>query len=299
MAGGDGTGQRTAGWAPTLVALAVVMLWGASPVVTKLATAEIAPLLVGIGRTILGGLAALPLAPALRSRPPPRRLLLPFALSTFGGFIAFPVLFSFGQRLTSAMHGGLILAALPIFTGLFAAAVERRAPGGRWWLGCAVAFAGEVILIGARAAAGTAAASLAGDLLVLLASLFAALGYVAGARLSQAGYPSLGATLWGIMAATLVVAPALPLASGGAVPTAGPVAWAALVFLALFVSIVGYVGWYWALGRGGIAQMGTIQFLQPISGLTLAFLLLGERPTPTLALATAMILTGVVIARRR
>ena len=31
-----------------------------------------------------------------------------------------------------------------------------------------------------------------------------ALGYVAGARLSQAGYPSLGATLWGIMAATVV-----------------------------------------------------------------------------------------------
>ncbi len=291
--------QRTSGWLPTLVALAVVVLWGASPVVTKLATAEIDPLLVAVGRTILGGLAALPLAVALRSRPPPRRLLLPFALSTFGGFIAFPMLFSFGQRLTSAMHGGLILAALPIFTGLYAAAVERRAPSGRWWLGCAVAFAGEIVLIGARAAAGTAVTSLAGDILVLLGCLFASLGYVAGARLAQAGYASLGATLWGIMAATVAVAPIFPWASGGTLPAASWVAWAALGFLALFVSIVGYVGWYWALGHGGIARMGTIQFLQPISGLVLAFFLLGERPTPTLVLATVLILAGVIIARRR
>ena len=290
--------QRASGWLPMIVALAVVMLWGASPVFTKLATTELDPLFIGLARTVLGGLFALPLAAALQSAPPPRRLLLPFALSAFGGFIAFPVLFSFGQRLTSAMHGGLILAALPIFTGLYAAAVERRAPSGRWWLGCAVAFAGEIVLIGARAAAG-GAGSLAGDLLVLAAALFGSLGYVAGARLAQAGYASLGATLWGIMAASLVVAPGLTVASGGALPAASWVAWAARGYLALVVSILGYVGWYWSLGRGGIARMGTIQFLQPLSGLVLAFFWLGERPTAILIAATVMIFAGVVIARRR
>ena len=134
---------------------------------------------------------------------------------------------------------------------------------------------------------------------MLLASLFASFGYVAGARLSQAGYASLGATLWGIMAAALAVAPALPLALGGTLPAASPIAWASMAYLALVVSILGYVGWYWALGRGGIARMGTMQFLQPISGLALAFLLLGERPTATLALAAVLILAGVIVARRR
>ena len=37
----------------------------------------------------------------------------------------------------------------------------------------------------------------------------------------------------------------------------------------------------------------------PISGLVLAFFLLGERPTPALILATVLILAGVIIARRR
>jgi drug/metabolite transporter (DMT)-like permease len=77
------------------------------------------------------------------------------------------------------------------------------------------------------------------------------------------------------------------------------VAWGAIMTLAWITSILGYIGWYWALGHGGIARMGTIQFLQPLSGLVLAFFWLGERPTAILIAATIMIFAGVVIARRR
>jgi drug/metabolite transporter (DMT)-like permease len=292
--------ERGAGWLPVAVALAVVVLWGATPVITKLAAAEIDPLIVGLMRTILGGIAAGPLALGLRIAPPRGRNWLPLLLSGFCGFVAFPILFTFGQRLTSAMHGGLILAALPIFTGLYAALIERRQPTRRWWAGCAVAFAGEVLLILGRMPASAGQASLLGDLLVLLASLFASMGYVAGARLTQAGYASLGTTLWGITAGAIAVAPALPFATGGEwLPSASPVAWGAVAVLAWLTSILGYIGWYWALGHGGIARMGTIQFLQPLSGLVLAFFLLGERPTLVLVIATVLILAGVVVARRR
>jgi drug/metabolite transporter (DMT)-like permease len=292
--------QRGTGWLPVVVAFAVVVVWGASSVLTKLAAREIDPVVVGMARTVLGGLLAAPLALAFRIALPKREHRLAFGISAFCGFIAFPIMFSIGQRMTSAMHGGLILAVLPIFTGLVAAAVERRRPAGRWWLGCAIAFAGEVVLVTGRAASGAAASSLAGDLLILLASLLAASGYVAGARLTQARYASLGATLWGIAAATVILAPALPLANAGwSLPAASPVAWAAVAFLAWITSILGYIGWYWALGHGGIARMGTIQFMQPLSGLVLAFFLLGERPTLPLAIATVLILLGVVVARRR
>ncbi len=301
---------RGAGWLPIGIALAVMVLWGATPVITKLAVREIDPVVVGLMRTILGGLAALPLALLLRISPPRGRLWLPLALSGFCGFIAFPIIFTIGQRMTSAMHSGLILAMLPILTGLYVAILERQRPAGRWWLGCAIAFAGEVLLIAGRSAAGTGqeAASLLGDLLVLLACLFASAGYVAGAKLAQAHYASLGTTLWGIAFATLVVMPALPVAGGpsehGAwlfdlLPVASPLAWGAVAFIAWVTSILGYVGWYWALAHGGIARIGTIQFLQPLSGLVLAFFLLGERPTYILAVATVMILGGVVIAWRR
>ena len=294
------TAQRGTGWLPVVVAVAVVIVWGASSVFTKLAAREIDPVVVGMARTVLGGIVAAPLALMFRIALPRREHWLAFGISAFCGFIAFPIMFSIGQRMTSAMHGGLILAVLPIFTGLVAAAVERRRPAGRWWLGCAIAFAGEIVLVTGRAASGAAASSIPGDLLVLLASALAASGYVAGARLTQAKYASLGATLWGIAAASLILLPGLPVANGGwSVPAASPIAWAAVAFLAWVTSILGYIGWYWALGHGGIARMGTIQFLQPLSGLVLAFFLLGERPTLPLGIATVLILRGVVIARRR
>jgi drug/metabolite transporter (DMT)-like permease len=284
---------------PLAVAAAVVVLWGGSPVATKLAVTEIDPFAVGVLRTVLAGAAALPVLLVLRLPWPADgrgRALL--ALSGLCGFIAFPILFSLGQRQTSAMHGGLILAMLPILTGVYAALFERRWPSRRWLVGCLLALAGEILLVTSRG--GGFGASVTGDALVVLSTLTAALGYVAGARLTQAGYGSIGTTFWGVAGAAVLLLPLLAgLEPSSAWPAAGARAWAAVGFLAIAVSILGYVGWYWALARGGIARMGTVQFFQPISGLILAWLLLGEQPTSTLLASAALILAGVVLAQRR
>jgi O-acetylserine/cysteine efflux transporter len=75
-------------------------------------------------------------------------------------------------------------------------------------------------------------------------------------------------------------------------------AWASVLFLAVMVSIVAYIGWYWALARGGIMRMAPLMFLQPISGLLLAALILGERLTWALAAGAAFVLGGVWVTRR-
>jgi drug/metabolite transporter (DMT)-like permease len=85
----------------------------------------------------------------------------------------------------------------------------------------------------------------------------------------------------------------------GGWPSAGWQAWSAVLYLASITTILGYIGWYWALARGGIARIGTIQFFQPVSGLILAALLLGERMTLPLLAASIVILAGVWIAQRR
>ena len=284
-----------------LAALAAVVLWGASSVATKLAVATLLPLLVALLRTALAGAVALPLVLVLRL-PPPREAghRLGVALLAISGFIAFPVLFSLGQALTSAVHGAMLLAVLPVATGAIASGWDRRWPSFRWWLGCSIAVAGEAVLALGRPGAGGAAGSLAGDALVLLSVLFGALGNVAGGRLQQAGYPARAATLWSATFATLVLCPALPWAVSD-VPWqhVGSAAWAGVIYLALGVTILGYALWYWALGHGGIARVGLLQFLQPVSGVLLAWLLLGERLTGSALLAAAIILLGVGIATRQ
>jgi drug/metabolite transporter (DMT)-like permease len=71
-----------------------------------------------------------------------------------------------------------------------------------------------------------------------------------------------------------------------------------VLFLAAVTSIAGYVGWYWALSRGGIQRIATLQFLQPLSGLVLAVLVLGEGVGPGTAIGAAAVIGGVVIAQR-
>src|SRR5262245_38501021 len=177
---------------PVIGARLGMVVWGAAPVMTKVGTAEMPPMVVAMLRTALGGLAALPLLAGLRQPLPRDGKMLAFLLvSALSGFVVFPILYTIGQRQTSAMHGGMILAALPIFTGSYAALLERTRPGRRWLIGCALALAGEFALIAFRAGNAGAASSLFGDLLVLLSALLVASGYVAGARLAQLGYKSL------------------------------------------------------------------------------------------------------------
>ena len=289
------SGRRLAVLAAALLA---VTLWGATPIATKLAVAGLDPLAVGLLRTLLAGILVAPLVLAGRLAPPRSAAGRGYlAISALGGFVLFPVLFSLGLGLTSAAHGAVILAILPVLTGLIAAAVERRRPRPRWWLGALLAFGGTLFLIAARFGPSGAEASLIGDLLVLASALAAAAGYVAGARVArEAGTWS--ATFWGLLLGGLVLLPLLPLVITPGDLTAAPASiWLSLLYLSAVSSILAYAAWYWALGQGDIARTGLIQFLQPVVGLVLAAVMLGELLSWPLLLATALILGGVLLAQ--
>lgn len=278
----------------------VMVVWGATPVATRIATEDLEPLMVAVLRTVLAGLVAVPLLAGGGMRPPTRgrtRLLL--GISAVAGFVFFPVVYTLGQEQTSAMHGVGILAGLPVFTGLYAAAVARRLPG-RWWVvGCALALVGEGVIIAIRTAGGETEATLLGDLLVLAAALVVSSGYVAGALLVPRGLSSAATTYWGVVLGSIALVPlGVGVVVADGVPSADLEPWGAVVFLALATSILGYVGWYWALAHGGIARIAPLQFLQPVSGLLLAAIVLGERLSWPLAVGAAAVVGGVALARR-
>ena len=56
--------------APVLVALAVMVFWGATPVLTRIATDDLDPLWVAVLRTVLAGVVAAPLVVTTERRPP-------------------------------------------------------------------------------------------------------------------------------------------------------------------------------------------------------------------------------------
>lgn len=285
---------------PGIVAAAIiaVVLWGASPVAAKIAVLSLSPLSVVLLRTVIGGLAALPLVLAMRiPLPGPRNQKYLLIVSGFCAFVAFPALFTAGVELTSANHASMILACLPIFTGAIAMAWDRRIPKPLWWFGCAIALAGEMLLISTYKAGGAEVSSWVGDGLVLVSNVFASLGYVAGGRLQRQGYPAAGTTFWGVTLFALILLPLVPFAAAEIDIHSVPFeAWVSVFYLAIGVTIVGYILWYRALGKGGIERIGLFQFLQPVSGVVLAWLLLGEQLTLTFFIAAALVLIGVWFA---
>ena len=115
--------------APVAAAAAIMVVWGATPVATRIALEDLSPLSVAVLRPLIAGVVAAPILLAMRQRLPPDhhgRMLL--VASSLSGFVLFPILYTIGQHHTSAWHGGRILAALPILTGSYAALLDRRAP---------------------------------------------------------------------------------------------------------------------------------------------------------------------------
>ena len=142
-------------------------------------------------------------------------------------------------------------------------------------------------------------ASIEGDLLVWISTLFASLGYVAGARLQRSGYSARGTTFWGVSLFALLLLPLAPLVLDiDNLQHAGGYAWSGLLYQAIGVTVVAYILWYWALGTGGIARVGLFQFLQPVSGVILAWLILSETLSLLFMLASAIIMFGVILAFR-
>lgn len=282
-------------------AIMAVTFGASTPIATKFAVLELDPLLVGLLRTVLGASVALPLVLVLRiPLPRKRRHIGLLVLSGSCAFIGFPVIFAIGQSLTSTVHSGLIYAAIPILVGIFASMIERRAPARSWWMGGAIAFAGEAFLIASRGGAEVSGASLAGDALVLASMIVLSLGYVIGSRLTQEGYGTWGTTFWGLVAGGIVLAPFVPMAAAGTGwEEARAAAWGGVAFLAVGSSILAYVCLYWSFGKGGIAKTGMLYFLAPVITGVLAVLMLGETLTAPLLVAAGVILGGVYLAQRQ
>jgi O-acetylserine/cysteine efflux transporter len=281
-------------------AATTITLWALTPVTTRFAAGQLDGISIGLVRTIGAGAIAAPLLAVFRmAAPKGRSQWLQIILSAIGSFGLGPVLFSFGTATTSASHSALIMAAMPLFAGVIAAAMERRWPSRLWITGAVIALAGEAALIGLRMNFATTGATLGGDICVLAGCIAWAGGFVAGANVTKEIGPW-RATFW-----------ALALGSGLLLPLAAVyfpavnwtgltyLTWGSLAHISIGASLLAYICWFWAMARGGIARVAVFQFAQPPLALVFAVLLLGERLTVGLIAAACAILAGIVIAQRR
>lgn len=284
-----------------LAIFVATLAWGASFVVTKTALRELSPVSLVVLRFGLG-VATLVALLVVRGQPvvPPRRELPALAGIAFVGIFLHQVIQVNGIALTTAVRSGLQIGVIPIWTAaLSALRLGERFDVGKVG-GLALGTCGVFLLVtrGDLAAAAADVSVLRGDLLVLGSTFTWALYTVLG----QPVLERLGSTRTTTGVMTLGLAMFVPwlLVSGGwrEWATLSGTGWAAVLFLGVGCTGVGYLCWYMALERLAPSQVAAYLYLEPLVALVAGTTLLGERATRTSIAGGVLVLVGVALVQR-
>lgn len=238
---------------------------------TRVAVAELNPVLVALGRAVVAAVAAALMLWWLRAPLPTRRQWQALAVTALGVVVGFPVFSSLAMRDVPASHGAIVVGILPLATAVVAALRFGERPSLGFWL---AALAGSAVVVAFALNQGGGALHLA-DLALFAAVVAAAIGYAEGGRLAQ----SMGGQqviCWALLLSMPLLLPATLWLGWKYGIEASPRAWLAFGYVSLFSMFIGFFFWYKGLALGGIARVGQTQLLQPFMTLVGAAVLVGE-----------------------
>ncbi|AKH16382.1 membrane protein [Deinococcus soli (ex Cha et al. 2016)] len=272
-----------------LLALLITGIWGVNFIVIKWSVAGAPPLLVAALRFAVAALPAVFFVP----RPQlPARLLWGYGLLV--GVVQFGLLYLAIQLGMSAGLGSLLMQMQAFFTAILAARLlgERIQP---WQAAGMTAAFGGMALIGALSG---------GDLpLVSLGlTLLAALGW-AGSNLvvrASGGANMLSLVVWSALI------PPIPLtllagltggwdAVGHTLTHSGWGFWAAIVFMGLGNTVLGFGLWSVLIQRHGAARVAPLSLLVPVFGLIASALAYHEAFPPGKAIGALLVFAGLTL----
>jgi drug/metabolite transporter (DMT)-like permease len=281
-----------------LAQLALSMsLVGANVIVGKLLAAALPVPVILFCRCITGTLLLGPLAFADRRQAISARMFGVSLLQALAGVLGYNSFLLAGLRHTGALQAGLVLATLPAVAALAAALLLRERLTRRRVAGIALAAAGLAALAASRAGSGgDAPVSWLGDGLVLLAVCSEA-AYMLLTRVMAVRLPPLRATFWFQVSGALLTAPlALPLLRAQAATLARPQVAALLLLNAATASVLCNLLWFSGMRRAPANLAAVMGVFLPGTAAALAVLVLGERLTPALVAALAVMLASILVA---
>jgi len=214
------------------------------------------------------------------------------------GFLIIPfnqLMYLYGQSLTGAGHASLLFATTPIWIFLAALIHLKERLVLRRAVGIVIALTG-VIVIMTTGAIKISTEYLWGDLIVLVAVWAWAYYTILGKPLVRK-YGALRVTAYALASGSALYFPfGLYFASRfdySATSTAG---WLSVLYVALGVSVVAYVLWYWVLKYLEASRIAVYHNLQPIIATFVAWLWLGEQPGLAFIFGGVVVLIGVIVA---
>jgi drug/metabolite transporter (DMT)-like permease len=277
----------------TLLELTVLgAIWGGSFLFMRVAATDFGPIPLVEMRLALGALILLPFLWQARAQFTPALWLTIAGIAAINSVIPF-ALFAWAAERAPAGIGAISNAMTVMFTALVAFIFYGERISARRALGLAAGFAGVIILASGRVAG-------ASVWLAALAGTGAALLYGVGINLVRrylVSYPPVAMAAAALASAALLLLP-LAIYTWPRHPVAAA-SWGSAALLGVLCTGIAFVFYYRLIARIGAMRASTVTYLIPFFGVIWAWLILGEPPTVTMAVAGALILTGVALSQRR
>ena len=206
----------------------------------------------------------------------------------------FQLLLVAGLRRTTAGNSAILLATAPLLTALWFLVIRHEHPSGRQWLGLGLGIVGVVLIVGRGVSIG--GRQLTGDLLALgSAAAWAWYGLAVGPLVRALG--AIRATAWTMLAGTCVVGPlALPQLWSQAWGDVSPGAWLGVLYGATAGLVIAMALWGRSIHRLGPRLTMLYAYLEPVSAVVAAALLLGESFTLEQGIGALIAFIGVWLA---
>ncbi len=276
------------GWT-LLIVLGII--WGAPYLMIRIAVASVDPLVVALGRTVIGSLILLPvvlhrgqLAPAFRKW----RALLAFTLVEISG----PwLLLGHAETRLNSSTTGLMLAVIPLISAVIVARMGHEALGGRRLLGLLIGLVGVATLVGLDIQLS--------DFLAVGAIALCAVGYAVGPIIVDRklkDVPPMGVVTGSLIMATLIYAPFAPFLWPSTVPIPAALS---IVGLGVMCTAVAFLLFFTLIAEVGPARATIVAYINPVVAIILGALVLGEPLTLGMMIGFPLVIVGIVMASGR
>ena len=255
---------------------------------------QLPPLFVTAGRAAVAGLLSIGYLLLTRSPSPQARHWPTLAVCAAGTVVGFPLFLSLALRQVDAMHAAVVTGVLPLATAVVAAWSFRQRPSNGFWI-CAVLGCALVLAFAAHQGSGALSGA---DGLLLLAVGSAAIGYVAGARLTTS-MSAEQVICWVLVMSLPLTAPVMwaqwPDQAAASIKTS---AWLGFGYVTLFSMWLGFFAWYRGLALGGTVRVSQVQLVQPFLALLFAVPVLGEKLEASTVVFSLAVIAIVFIGRK-
>ena len=284
--------------AAAVAAGVTVVLWASAFVGIRSAGRSFGPGELTLARLVVGAVVLALLGAGRGERLPSRAQLRvagrPLLLCGLLWFGAYNLALNSGERRVDAGTAAMLVNVGPVLIAILAGLLLREGFPRALFAGCAVSFAGVVVI---ALASSRHSATTAGVLLCLAG----ALAYAGGVVAQKVVLRTLTGAQTVFLCCVIGVAVTVPWTGGllhelGRAPAAS-IGW--LAYLGAGPTALGFSTWAFALRRTDAGRLAATTYAVPPLSILLGWAWLGETPAPLAYAGGALALAGVTIARRR